>query len=145
MTAFPCQVWNGEVITEPGIYSNMPLDHYHRADVCAGISISSSGLRKIMLESPAHFWCRAPQNPNRIRGEELPRAFAVGRAMHHLALGEQYFSAIFRRAPTEVYTANGEPRPWSLTTKMAKEWKAATEQQGFIVIFPAEAEQLRGM
>lgn len=37
----------GEIITEPGIY-DMPIRWYHD-NCCDGLSVSSSGLRTIML------------------------------------------------------------------------------------------------
>ena len=41
--------WDGNQITTPGMYSGIPLDSYHRGDICDGASVSSSGLRKNTL------------------------------------------------------------------------------------------------
>ena len=37
--------YDGQPITTPGIYSGVSMDRYHGPDLCAGPSISSSGLR----------------------------------------------------------------------------------------------------
>lgn len=136
--------WKEGPITKPGVYSNMPLNKYHSPDVCDGVSVSSSALRKIALESPAHYWCRSPYNPNRVE-EEPQRHFVLGRATHHLILGEAYFAKIFRVAPPEVRRTDGTLVAWSLRTNEAKNWMAAEKRRGIEVIFPNEVEQIRGM
>ena len=136
--------WSGKPIIEPGIYSNMPLDHYHSAKVCATPAISSSGLRKIFNESPAHYWCESPYNPKRVEAS-IPRHFALGRAMHHLAMGEEAFSEQFAVTPEMTRDTEGRAVPWSLRTKHAKHWVHACEASGRIWITRDEIEQIRGM
>ena len=54
--------WDGKPITENGIYSHVPFETYHGDPIRSALlfgdepSISSSGLRKIVTESPAHYW-----------------------------------------------------------------------------------------
>ena len=55
MTTLKFTKWDGGSIGRPGLYENMTLESYHSRDVCDGVSISSSGLRKIS-RSPAHYW-----------------------------------------------------------------------------------------
>jgi hypothetical protein len=136
--------WTGGSIGTAGLYENMTLDHYHGRDVCDGISVSSSGLRTIFNESPAHYWSRSVLNPKCIV-EEPSREMIIGRAMHHLMAGEPDFSAVFRVAPPEAPDQKGVLQPWSLRTNWAREWMAARAQEGKIVIFPKEVEQIEGM
>src|SRR5262249_37241736 len=121
--------WNKGSINKAGLYEDMRLDHYHSRDVCDGISISSSGLRRIFNESPAHYWVNSVYNKNRIV-EELSREIVIGRAMHHLVLAEPYFSNIFTPAPAQVPDAKNVLVEWSLRTSYAKEWMAARQREG---------------
>lgn len=136
--------WNGGSIGRPGLYENMPIDHYHSRSVCDGVSISSSGLRTIFNESPAHYWSTSVYNAERVE-EELSREMIIGRAMHHLMMGESYFAEVFRKAPDEVPDAKNVLVPWSLRTNYAREWMDARRREGKMVIFPKEVEQIEGM
>ena len=137
-------VWNKGPIVEPGIYSNMPLDHYHSAGVCNAPAISSSGLRTIFNHSPAHYWCESPYNKNRV-DEPTPRHFVLGRAMHHLAMGQAAFNKEFAVTPEFTKDVDGRAVPWSLRTKHAKAWVEACEQSGREWIKRDEIEQINGM
>jgi hypothetical protein len=109
---FAARQWTGEKITEPGCYL-MPIEAYH-SDCAAGPSISSSGLRQIEQESPAHYWAQSYLNPDREQ-EEDSEAFILGRAAHHLLLGEGSFAQKFCVRPAE----------WSdWRTKAAQQWRA---------------------
>src|SRR5262245_28398644 len=90
--------WNGGSIGRSGLYENLTLEQYHSRDVCDGISISSSALRTIFSESPAHYWAGSVYNRDRVE-DEPSRAMIIGRATHHLMMGEPYFAEVFRRAP----------------------------------------------
>jgi hypothetical protein len=122
----------------------MTLESYHSRDVCDGISISSSGLRTLFNESPAHYWVNSVYNKERIE-KETSREMIVGRAMHHLMMGEPYFAEKFRTAPAEVPDGKNVLVPWSLRTNYAKEWMDQRRREGKIVIFPKEVEQIQGM
>jgi len=138
--------WTGGSIGQSGLYEGMPLERYHSAGCCDGISVSSSVLRRIFNQSPAHYWATSVYNPKRVEeDEEISRGMVLGRAMHHLMLGEPAFAALFRKAPDEVPDRNGTLVPWSLRTKYAKEWCDARRREGRIVIFPSEVAQLQGM
>lgn len=125
----------GEKIARPGLYHSVPISTYHSADLCDGPSVSSSGLRTIINESAAHFWCTSPLNPNRVEPKESD-ALILGRAAHHLLLGEDDFSTLFIARPDK----------WdSWRTIDAKRWKAEQEAEGRTVLLPSQLEQIRGM
>jgi hypothetical protein len=56
-------VWKGQQIGTAGMYRDVPLEKYHGAGICAGPSVSSTGLRKIVNQSPAHYFDGSPYNP----------------------------------------------------------------------------------
>lgn len=125
----------GAKIMVPGLYANVPISVYHGASLCDGASVSSSGLRTIINESPAHYWCSSPYNPNRVEPKESD-ALILGRAAHHLLLGEDDFSTLFIARPDK----------WdSWRTGDAKKWKAEQEAEGRTVLLPAQLETIRGM
>ncbi|HWL06767.1 MAG TPA: PD-(D/E)XK nuclease-like domain-containing protein [Xanthobacteraceae bacterium] len=127
--------WDGKPISEPGIYAGVPMSAYHGARLCNAPSVSSSGLRTIMSKSPAHYWCESPYNPDRIDQKEVD-ALVLGRAAHHLLLGEDDFSTQFITRPDKFD---------SWRTAAAKDWKTEQEAQGRTVLLPSQLEQIRGM
>jgi hypothetical protein len=124
----------GKLITEPGIYRGLPIEIYH-GQPCDGPSISSSGLRKIFNESPAHYWVSSSLNPKRI--EEAPNKFlTLGKAAHHLLLGEADFSTSFIVRPEEF-------PDWK--TNASKAWRAEQEAAGRTVLTPEQIDTIRAM
>jgi hypothetical protein len=127
--------WDGKPISQPGIYSGVPIDVYHGASLCDAPSISSSGLRKISNDSPAHYWCESPYNPDRAEQKETD-ALTFGRAAHHLLLGEDDFATHYIVRPDK----------WdSWRTKEAKEWKSAQEAEGRTVLLSNQLDTIRGI
>lgn len=120
----------GEIITEPGIY-DMPIDWYHQ-QCTDGPSISSSGIRAI-LKSPAHYWRTSELNPHRVE-EDDKDAFILGRAAHHLLLGEREFRKHFVVSEFKDFRTNE-----------AKQWKAEEIAAGRTVLTEAQIERIRGM
>jgi hypothetical protein len=112
-------------IDRAGLHRIGPIDTYH-SQCCVGPSISSSGLRTLFLKSPAHFWCESNLNPKR---EEQPtkEAFTLGRAAHHLLLGEDAFSTLFIVRPDRFD---------SWRTDASKAWRAEQEAAGRTVLLP---------
>lgn len=159
--------WNGEQITEPGIYSNLPIHLYHSPWICAGDtpipagvnagelrtfgpSISSSGLREIFGEekSPKHFFSRWSGNPLykvNEADEEKKRHFVIGRATHMLLLGERNFAKLFIAQPLEWPDENGEIKPWHNGRKTCKAWNAARIAEGRSWLTAKEIEAIRQM
>ena len=136
--------WAGQPISKPGIYKNIPIDLYHSGKLCAGPSISSSGLRKIFCESEAHYYDASPYNPNRAPPKESA-AFSLGRAVHHLLLGEAFFTKYFVSEPEEYTNAEGEVKPWNNNAKKCKEWQAAQKAAKRTVLTSKDLEKIRGI
>jgi hypothetical protein len=76
--------YTGGIIRAPGCFVGMSMEVYH-GQPCEGPSISSSGLRTIWAESPAHFWAHSSLNKDRIEPKDNP-AFNVGRLAHKLLI-----------------------------------------------------------
>jgi len=131
--------WDGQQITVPGIYSRLPLDNYHRGDICDGPSVSSSTLRTLINTSPAHAWAACPLNPSRAEPKET-EAFALGRATHHLLAAEIGFENVFAIRPEQI---GGEA--WQGNRTVCRKWLAQAKREGKTVLTPAQVEQIRGM
>lgn len=136
--------YTGGKITEPGIYSRVPMLRYHAADICDGPSISSSGLRKIIHKSEAHYWCDSPLNPHRIGTDDDKEAFVLGRAVHHLILGEPYFTKLFVEQPDEYDSGKGW-KAWHNGADKCKRWKAEQGRQGLTILTHQQIDNIRGM
>lgn len=149
--------WDGERIIKPGLYSGMGIDIYHRPDICADIdkktgkkvpapSCSSSMLRAMNpdIGSMAHFFAYWPGNPNHVR-RKISRAFIVGRAVHHLMLGEPFFAKIFCIQPDEYPDGKGELKPWSNNATFCREWHKKQAAAGRTVLTSDEVEAIKRM
>jgi len=137
--------WDGKPITTPGIYSHMPLDDYHRGDICDGPSVSSSGLRTIWAESPAHFWCTSPLNPDRVEREEKTH-FNIGRAAHHVICGQAFFAAEYVIRPDQYEDEEtGKLKPWHGSATACKRWMAAAAKDGKTVLTTEDAKAVERM
>lgn len=132
-------VWDGKPISSPGIYSRVPMEIYHSADLCVGPSVSSSGLRTIFNESPAHYYANSYLNPRRVEQKER-EAYLFGRAAHHVILGEDHFSRYYVARPEEL---NG--KPWNSNRTDCKEWLQLAAEAGQSVLTPAQIQAIRGM
>jgi len=146
--AAPLKLAPGAKITAPGVW-DLTMAQYH-SDICEGPSISSSGLRTIWAESPAHFFETSPYNPHawetrvidgvemvlRKDEEERPH-FSLGRAAHHLLfLGRKGFDEEFVTRPA----------CWNdWRTKEAKLWREDALARGLTVITDNELDQITGM
>lgn len=92
-------------ISAPGIY-DIDIDRYHHdPHLCDAPSISSSGLRTLLLECPAKYWAFSPYNPNHFP-DESTKALDIGRAAHCLVLGEPEFAKHFYVSPHDVFNKN---------------------------------------
>lgn len=137
--------WDGSPITEPGIYSGIDLDFYHSPKICAdGYSVSSSNLRTIISESPAHFFCHWRGNPNRVE-EPVSPASIVGRAAHHLFLGEKFFTEKFAVQPEDYESEDGEIKKWHNAAKACKEWREIQNEAGRLILTAGDFEDIKGM
>lgn len=128
-------IWDRKPISKNGIYSGIPIEVYHgRADLCVGPSVSSSGLRTITAHSAAHYWCRSPLNPEGIP-EEPTDHFDLGKAFHHLTLGEDHFSTLFTVRPDKW-------KDWR--TQDSRDWRESQRADGRTVLTPDQIEIIRG-
>jgi hypothetical protein len=138
--------WDGKQITEPGFYANIPMSAYHGGRLCAGPSLSSGSHRAIALRSEAHFYDQWPLNPNYDPEAGKPtESMILGRAAHHLLLGQPHFRREFVIEPDETPDAKGKMRPWSRQFDSAKKWIADKEAEGLTVLTQEKAESIKGM
>lgn len=128
----------GGKVTVPGAYGAIPLDDYH-GDICAGPSVSHSGLNTILMRSPAHYWITSPYNPER-EERAVTEAMVLGRAAHHLFLGETNFSRYYVVRPERLLAEK-----WNGNRTACKEWLASHTQKGLTILTPAQAEKIVGM
>lgn len=130
--------WDGKIITKPGCYSGIPLETYH-SQLCDGPSVSSSNLRRVLERnggSPAHMFAEWSGNPRREKGERASEALTIGRATHHLMLGEPNFREHFAVRP---------PQFDSWRTNAAKEWRQKAEEIGFTIMTMDDIGRIKGM
>lgn len=74
------------IIREPGAYPDIDMKVYHgAANLLPGPSLSSSGAKTILEQSPLHYWWNSPMNPARPPESDEPH-FSVGKASHDLLL-----------------------------------------------------------
>lgn len=130
-------ITHGTQITEAGAYK-MPMEWYHTQDVCPGPSVSSTGLRRIELESPHSFWKRWDGNPDRYPEKEQSDSLILGRAAHSLMLGDEVFEEHF------IFVPDNAPRRPTATQIKAFErdgkWsEAAAEGAAFWERFDEKA------
>lgn len=127
--------YTGQTITAPGCFVRMDMARYH-GQPCDGPSVSSSGLRTIWSESPAHFYARSSLNPNR-KPQKDSEAFAVGRLAHKLLLeGRDGLADEFAIRPD----------CWSdWRTKEARVWKDEQLLAGKTVITEDDLAVVTGM
>jgi hypothetical protein len=138
MSAPQIITWDGQPISVPGIYRGVGIDGYHQ-QLTVGPSISSSGLRVIFNESPAHYFRDSYLNPNRAERKES-EAFIFGRASHHRLLGEANFDRYFVVRPEEL---NG--KPWNGNRTDCREWLAVCREAGLTILTPAQRDAIVGM
>jgi hypothetical protein len=127
----------GAKVTEPGVY-DIEIERYH-TQCTDGPSLSSTGIRRL-LQSPAHFWKYSDLNPNRAQ-EPDKEAFVLGRAAHHLLLGEGEFAKHFVIQPTTA----PDGRDWNGNNKTCKEWLAEQRASGRTVVTSKQVDKIRGM
>lgn len=143
--------WDGKPISRPGAYANVDMATYHGAHLCEGPSASRSQLFKMLNQSAAHLWDTHPLNPDRDEEGDASEALLIGRAAHHLNLGEADFEKHFIIHPDTypegaVYPAEeGKPKPWNLNSNWCKSWVEDVEGEGLAVLKPRHIEDIEGM
>lgn len=133
---------SGAPITMSGWYDGVPLSIYHSNKITSEPSVSSSGLRTLWRKSPKHFFSTWPYNPN-IEEDDEPEesaAFIVGRAAHHLYLGEDDFALQFIERPAKVAGL-----PWQGNRLECKAFLKQQADAGRTVLTPNDVKKIRGM
>lgn len=95
------EVHDDGMVTEAGAY-RMSMGLYHSQRVCPGPSISSSGIRRLVNESPWHFWSQWEGNPDRYEDAEESAALTLGKAAHSVILGDEVFDEHFVYVPKDA-------------------------------------------
>lgn len=132
----------GQKVTEPGIY-DMPIGIYH-SQCTDGPSLSSTGIRRL-LKSPAHFWKFSELNPHRVE-EDDKEAFVLGRAAHHLLLGEREFRKHFTIQPDTYRDPDtGKSKAWNNNATVCRDWHADMAAAGLTVLTAKQIERIKGM
>src|ERR1700678_232489 len=137
--------WNKKPITKPGLYTGIPMDAYHSQTICGSEpSISSSMLRKLFLRSPAHYWAYSSYNPaGKPAEDEETEALILGRAGHHVLLGEKFFAERYVIRPRKVLDQDLFWKPWNGNRTECIEW--LKDHSHLTVLTPDQAEQIKGM
>ena len=132
--------WDGRQITESGCYHGVPIELYHSGKLCDGPSISSSGLRKIISDSPAHYWAFSKLNPHRADEPESD-ALTIGRAVHHVLLGEPNFKEQVIVRPEKA----PDGRAWNGNNASCKAWIVEKERAGLSILTAGQIDTIKGM
>lgn len=142
--------WDGRQISKPGLYSKVPLSRYHDPKICVGPSISTSGLTKINpdIGSPAHFYAQWRGNPKKSEEDEIEEEhFVLGRALHHLILGEPFFAKQYVQQPEEYPDKkSGELKKWRYVQGgYCDNWRKSRLKEGRSILTSGMIEQIKQM
>ncbi len=134
--------WDGETITEPGLYRGIQLERYHHdVDLLNGPSVSKSSIKHLAPPSgsPKKFWRFWSHNPNR-KIVKPTQALVFGKAVHALLLGDEVFEGKFVVRPEKVagYAYHHARNEW-------KDWYKEQAEKGLEVITEEQIEQIRMM
>lgn len=142
--------WNGETITEPGVYVGIPLEEYHNnLNLLDAPSVSKSSLKHLLPSlggCPKQFWNLWRQNPNHIT-PKATKALSLGKAVHALLLGDEVFSEKFAVHPATYEgpdrKKNIVEKPWNRSATYCSEWEEAQEKAGKVIVSPDDIEKIR--
>lgn len=140
----------GMTITEPGVYTGIPLETYHNdPKLFDGPSVSKSALKHCMPfhgGSPKKFWGMWKFNPDHVEPKTTP-ALDFGRAAHCLLLGDEVFSEKFAIRPEHRPDDMGLPetkrRKWSGNANDCKTW--LEDHDHLTVLAPDQIDMIRRM
>lgn len=138
--------WARGPITTAGWYDGVPLSVYHSAQITTEPSVSSSGLRLLWQKTPRHFYATWPYNTDAVEDDEDEEqqkesaAFRLGRAAHHLYLGEDNFALEFIARPEKIAGL-----PWQGNRTECKAFLKQQADAGRTVLTPKDIQKIRGM
>lgn len=87
------------IISKPGAYPDIAAEDYHgAANLLPAPSLSSSGAKQMLSQSPFHFWFASPMNPDRPADED--KGFLnIGKAAHDMILLTERFTEFYHVLP----------------------------------------------
>jgi len=125
----------------PGVHPNIPAAEYH-ADPCSEPSLTSSGIKTLLSESPAAFASRHPkltQWPELL--DESSKAKDFGTIVHSLVLGVGAGFHACDPKDCPARTKKGDPyKSWAYG---AAEWKEEQEEKGIIIMSRKEGARVQ--
>lgn len=87
------------LILSPGAYDGIDINDYHgNVNLLPAPALSASGAKKIIMESPFHFWANSPMNPKKPVRKE-PAHFRIGRASHDMFLQPEIWRREYHVTP----------------------------------------------
>lgn len=121
----------------PG-FRRIPKDVY-LSDPCERPSLTASVAKRIVSRSPMHGWDMHPRNPSAGSvGIDPSEAMRRGLTVDSLLLGGDQPIAV---VPRDGWTdAKGNPADYNGNLKSVKEWKAAQEAEGKLVVSAGEMD-----
>lgn len=133
--------FDGGIIREPGIYSDVPIETYHgNPFLCDGFSISSSGLRDF-IKRPSLYWAYSSYNRNNFdKGDKS--YFEFGKAAHIHILEPELFDKEVAIKPDTYLNDKNEKKDWSGNAKYCRQWIADRKSEGRTVINSEEMESI---
>ena len=126
------------LITAPGVYAGIPNDVYHgREEICPAPSISSTGIKTILGETPRHYYHGSGLNPvPPIEKERKSKALGFGGAAHDWVLeGDAAFLAKYEIVDDD----------WDRRSNARKEQEAEAIAAGRAILKHGELDQIRAM
>lgn len=132
--------WDGVPVRMPGWYDRVPLSVYHSNRITAQPSVSSSGLRFLWGKSPRHFFAKWAFNPAAEHEDDETKAFTIGRAAHHLFLGEDNFSLEYIQRPEKIAGL-----AWQGNRTECRAFIKAQAAAGRTVLKPEDIKTIKGM
>lgn len=138
----------GMMITEPGIYSGIPIEVYHNdPKLFDGPSVSKSALKWILPThggSPKAFWGRWKFNKDHITQKSTP-TFDFGKAAHCLLLGDEVFGEKFVIRPGTYPGKADKPVNWNNNATFCRDWNDEQAAAGLTIITTEQVEIIRRM
>lgn len=142
--------WDGETITENGVYSGIALDQYHgKLDLLDGPSVSKSALKWLLPThggSPKAFWGRWQANPNHVEPKSTD-ALDFGKAAHALLLGDEVFEEKFvvrpSHRPDDMQLPEDKRRAWNGNANDCKALLEDAAKKRLTVITPEQFDRIR--
>jgi len=123
-------------IDKDGMYPNVDIEDYH-GDLCVGFSTSHSPLETLFAKSPAHFWDQSWMNED-AEERKVTDAMNLGRACHHLFMGEKNFNKHYVRRPEKAPDGSA----WNGNKTICKDWIAKQNKDNLTIISPDQIDKI---